>query len=250
MKIFEVGGCVRDEILGQKSKDVDFSVVLDELDLRLIANTEKGTNITIDPFRYMVNHLQNIGGFKIFVETPQFLVVRAQFPKGHPNAGLTADFVLARKEDDYTDGRRPDKVIPGTLEDDLARRDFTMNAVAKDEDGTLIDPHGGRADIEAKIIRAVGNPEDRFREDPLRILRALRFSVTKGFTIEAETFRAAMDLKPLILPTVKSERITDEFKKMFKFNTLDAVHTMNEFGLWNMAVEAGIRFAPTLGAIK
>ena len=59
-----------------------------------------------------------------------------------------------------------------------------------------------------------------------------------------------MDLKPLILPTVKSERITDEFKKMFKFNTLDAVHTMNEFGLWNMAVEAGIRFAPTLGAIK
>ena len=161
MKMYEVGGCVRDEILGIPSKDIDFSVVLDEADMHTHARRDGGE---INPFDLMVVKLQEMG-FKIFLETPEHLTVRAQFPRGrtyndrgHDYGTNTADFVLARKEGTYTDGRRPDKVEPGTLMDDLRRRDFTMNAIAKDSDGTLIDPCNGQRDIDLRVIRAFGDP--------------------------------------------------------------------------------------------
>lgn len=227
MELFEVGGCVRDEILGVKSKDIDFTVVL--------SPEEVGID---NPFVVMRNELKR-RGFKIFLETKEFLTIRAQFPRPtglaairHERAGMTADFVLARKESDYTDGRRPSKVEVGTLMDDLARRDFTMNAIAKDAEGNLIDPFNGVADIERRIIRAVGDPKERMLEDALRAVRALRFSVTKHFLIEGELMKILMfdeDIMEAIADNISDERIQVELSKMFRFDTLKSLETLHRF---------------------
>ena len=235
MEIFEVGGCVRDEILGLPSKDIDFCVVLDPTSL----------GPRVDPFLAMTQQLR-LMGFKIFVETPEFLTVRAQFPVGTgdfaisnlaggpANPGrkrLTADFVLARKESDYSDGRRPDKVEPGTLINDLARRDFTMNAIAKAADGSLIDPFNGQQDIANRIIRAVGDPFERLTEDALRAVRALRFSVTKSFEIHPSVAFAMESAAVLdaIRNKISDERIKDELSKMFRFDTVKSLRALHGF---------------------
>lgn len=241
MEMYMVGGAVRDELLGVKSNDIDFSVVLG-------ANSNW---IGPDPFRYMVDELKEMG-FRIFLESPEFLTVRAQFPKGDQRVnrlnrftldreGLTADFVLARKEGTYTDGRRPDVVEVGTLLDDLSRRDFTMNAIAKGPDGSLIDPFDGEKDIAAEIIRAVGNPYDRLTEDALRAVRALRFSVTTGFRIESMLAHAMQHPNVLnaIRNKISDERITAELSKMFRFNTLHSVVTLGQFPLLTEAMFYG-----------
>jgi tRNA nucleotidyltransferase/poly(A) polymerase len=244
MKMFMVGGAVRDELLGVRSKDIDFSVVLENSDI-------PDNQFMYDPFAFMVSKLEK-QGFKIFLESPEFLTVRAQFPKqqgskipivnlyGERN-GLTADFVLARKEGQYTDGRRPDKVEVGTLEDDLARRDFTMNAIAKDADGNLIDPFNGQQDIEDRIIRAVGDPMERLTEDALRAVRAIRFAVTKDFNIEP-SLRYALEYKfvtEAIANKISDERIQVELSKMFRFDTTASIVMLNRFPALTNAMFAG-----------
>lgn len=242
MEMYEVGGCVRDEIMGRKSKDIDFSVVLDAGD-RVVM---KGYSYD-DPFRYMSDQLR-VEGFKVFVENPEFLTVRAMFPKGHVNERLVADFVLARKESGYADGRRPDAVEPGTLLDDLARRDFTMNAVAKAADGSLVDPYDGRRAIEQRMIRAVGKAEDRFTEDSLRILRAIRFSVTLGFYMDADV-RGGVAVCYRGLRNVSKERINDELSKMFAHSTTKSIEVlfrdMRPVGEF-LINDLGIRLMPTM----
>lgn len=242
MELFQVGGAVRDELLGLPSKDQDFTVVLDEGDLFKMDKAFFGRPT---PFEYMVFELQSMG-FKIFLESPEFLTVRAQFPdrpipvpgsvSGSVKAikrvkkGLTADFVLARKESGYTDGRRPDKVEPGTLMDDLARRDFTMNAIAKDADGSYIDPFNGLLDIESRVIRAVGSAHERFEEDALRMLRAVRFKVTKGFTLHHDIMQALHNPDLLDrLTSVSDERIKDELNKMLHFDTIRSLQVLDEY---------------------
>lgn len=239
MRIFEVGGCVRDEILGRKSSDIDFTVVLDSHDI-----PAPGQAVGFDPYEFMNSELEAMG-FKIFLKTPEFLTTRAQFPKREAQAGkkavLTADFVLARKESEYTDGRRPDKVEVGTLEMDLARRDFTMNAVAKDTDGNFIDPFNGRQDINDGVIRAVGNAFERLTEDALRAVRALRFSVTLGFRID-HSLRFAMESAAVldaIENKIADERIKDELNKMFKVSATGSLVAMQRFPALTNAMFAG-----------
>jgi len=120
-----------------------------------------------------------------------------------------------RTEEGYSDGRRPDRVTfaPSIL-DDLSRRDFTINAMARDLVGNrLEDPHGGRADLAAKLIRAIGNPDDRFREDGLRPLRACRFAAQLGFAIEPAT-AAAIPRALDVAARVSAERVRDEIVKI------------------------------------
>lgn len=236
MQTFLVGGAVRDKLLGTPSKDLDYTVVLDERDLR------HGLN----PFPTMRYNLL-AQGFEIFVETPEFLTIRARFPKDHPNRGTTADFVLARKESDYTDGRRPDVVEVGTLEDDLRRRDFTMNALAEDENGNLIDLFGGQRDIAEGVIRCVGNPQKRFEEDALRIVRALRFSVTKGFRIDPLTQAFIMRLRDTVAG-VSAERVREELTKMFNADPMLTVETLDSFQMFPIIFDMGINFQPTMKA--
>ncbi|MBR2013590.1 MAG: CCA tRNA nucleotidyltransferase [Clostridia bacterium] len=121
-----------------------------------------------------------------------------------------------RQDGDYSDHRHPDAVyFTRSLEEDLARRDFTINAMAMDGRQNLVDLFGGRADIDAKIVRCVGDAEHRFEEDALRILRALRFAARFGFSLEAQT-QAAMQGKKELLKTVAAERIFAELCGLLK----------------------------------
>lgn len=222
---FEVGGAVRDKFLGVNSKDVDFVAVAQDPD---------SFNSAEIAFDVLENHLTN-QGFKIFLSTPQFLTVRAQVPEGHVLRQRTtvADFVLARIDGPSSDGRRPDFVRPGTLMDDLARRDFTFNAMAMNTDGTLIDPFNGIGDLHNRIIRFVGEPMRRIEDDGLRIVRALRFIVTKEMDLHDDLFDFFLENHVALgmhhLRGVSTDRIRDELNKMFSVNTLKTLGILETF---------------------
>jgi poly(A) polymerase len=208
-QIFKVGGCVRDRLMGLESKDIDFTFVLD--DERTVA---EGFEIMTD---WLDDH-----GFTIFLSTPECFTIRAKFPQGHVNEGMVADFVLARKEVGYEEGTRRPILELGTLEDDLIRRDFTVNAIAEAEDGTLIDPFGGGQDIIDRVLRTPTDPMITLMDDPLRILRAFRFALTKNFLMDeklqaAISQRAAWDKMKLV---VSQDRIRDELTKCFHHDTV------------------------------
>jgi tRNA nucleotidyltransferase (CCA-adding enzyme) len=219
-EFYEVGGCVRDSLLGLSSKDVDFSVVAPE-----------GAFFTADSAFLAMEAQLAEQGFQIFESRREFLTIRARVPKGHALEARTAvaDFVLARLDGPYSDGRRPDWVAPGSLEDDLARRDFTSGAIAKAIDGSLIDPFGGVSDIENRILRFVGDPEQRIKEDGLRILRGFRFQITKGFDVEESTWDALVsEFAAEMLSKVSVERVREELVKMFRANTLHSLRLLGE----------------------
>lgn len=239
-QFFEVGGCVRDSFLGINSKDVDFSVVSED---------GRFADIT-EAFASLSAHLDD-EGFKIFESKPEFQTIRAQVPKDHVLRSRTtvADFVLARKDGPYSDGRRPDWVAPGTLMDDLARRDFRCNAMAVDIEGNLIDPFGGMDDLQNRILRFVGRAQDRIAEDGLRVMRGFRFSITKNFGIADEDLDALKsELAAEMLAAVSVERVQKELMKMFASDTLGTLNLLA--GLPSKTREAifrdGLKLKPTL----
>lgn len=210
---YEVGGKVRDEILGLTSKDVDFVAVPFDW---LVQKSNSVGQIFEALFVYLEQN-----GYKVFLATQECFTIRAKFPKGHQHDGLVADFVLARKEIGYEKGTRRPIVVPGTLHDDLARRDFTVNAIARSIDGEIYDPFNGIADIEARILRTPIDGELTFDDDPLRLLRAIRFAVTKKFTISEEVGNFIHDFDyEKRFHVVSEERIREELFKMFKHDTL------------------------------
>lgn len=204
-KIYQVGGSVRDEILGVKSKDIDYAV-------------ESESYIS------MKDYIINSGG-KIYLESPEFFTIRGRIGE------IDADYVLCRKDGAYSDGRRPDSVEVGTIYDDLARRDFTMNAIAKDSEGNYIDPFDGRKDIAEKIIRCVGNTEQRISEDYLRLLRAARFSIVKGMSIDKSILQLFDNtfMTSKLSIAVSKERIREELYKMFKADTIATVYFFGKY---------------------
>jgi tRNA nucleotidyltransferase (CCA-adding enzyme) len=223
MNIFLVGGAVRDEIMGHKPKDLDFAV-------------------EAESFEAMKQGILDRGG-KIFQEKPEFFTIRANMP------GVRgADFVLCRKDGSSTDGRRPDSVEIGTLIDDLSRRDLTMNAIAKDQFGNLIDPFDGVADIERNLIRCVGSAEERIFEDALRGLRALRFSVTKGFDIHEDIVDVLESMSFAdALSSVSKERQREEMDKMFAFDTVSSMLLLTHFPMVVATVFSdGLRLSATM----
>jgi tRNA nucleotidyltransferase (CCA-adding enzyme) len=132
--------------------------------------------------------------------------------------------------------------------DDLQRRDFTVNAMAI-LDGELVDPFGGRSDLEAGLLRFVGDPTQRIAEDGLRVMRALRFFVTKGFNMDADTWDAIdSDFAAEMLTKVSVERIREELEKMFFSNTLWSMGVLNELNpeVQNAIFRDGLRLMPTL----
>ena len=216
-QIYEVGGCVRDEIIGVHTNDIDFTFVLD--------NTDQ----TVDEgWDEMLSHLKN-EGFKIFLETKDCFTVRAKFPKGHVNEGLVADFVMARKEVGYIDGTRQPILELGTLEDDLTRRDFTLNALAKDLDGNIIDLFDGQTHLKQKVLITPLDPIKTFMDDPLRMIRALRFSITKGFDIHPTVWNAIFTsgLIDKLSEVVSQERIQGEVMKMMKHDTVKTLRLLS-----------------------
>lgn len=220
-KMYEVGGCVRDEIMGLKSKDIDYVVVPNDTLLEKYKTAH-------EMFIVLESHLSS-EGFEIFLSTPNCFTIRAKFPKGHKYQGV-ADFVLARKEVGYIPGTRTPIVIPGTLYDDLERRDATLNALAKDEDGSIIDYFGGLEDLTNRVLRTPLEPIKTFDDDALRIVRFIRFSITKGFSIPNDITNVIRNYDyESKMGVVSTERIREELFKCFKFNTLKTLHELNRF---------------------
>ena len=247
-KIYRVGGCVRDSLLGKKSKDIDFTFVLDDITGKTV---EDGLDEMIEWMK--------TNGFTIFLTVREMYTVRAKFPSTDlKNKNLAADFVLARKEVGYTPGTRRPILELGTLYDDLLRRDFTVNAIAEDESGNLIDPFDGQGDLRwgGQGILKVTDPmnvERTFMDDPLRILRALRFKITKGFII-SDNIWLGMN-QPQILDKLKNvvsrERIREEVYKMMAYDTpetillLHRVHTQLIPGFLDIIFPPGVWLKPT-----
>jgi tRNA nucleotidyltransferase/poly(A) polymerase len=208
IKTYQVGGYVRDKLLGVQSKDIDYAVEAPSYEAMVAWINERG---------------------KIFLEKPEFLTVRAHLHDGEP-----ADYVLCRKDGAYSDGRRPDIVEPGSLFDDLRRRDFTVNAIAFDEETQqYIDPHGGMYDLETRELRCVGRAKDRFTEDALRMLRAIRFSITKDITMSGDIVDSFYDkeLLALLRDKISTDRKRDELEKCFRFDTSKTIKTLMYLGM-------------------
>ncbi|SHH64945.1 tRNA nucleotidyltransferase (CCA-adding enzyme) [Sporobacter termitidis DSM 10068] len=178
-----VGGCVRDMLLGRAIHDWD------------VATSAMGEAVSA-LFPKTVDTGARFGTVTVVT--------------GRRNVEVTT----FRSDGAYTDGRRPDSVLfVGALEEDLKRRDFTMNAMAMRLDGVIVDPFDGRGDIARRLIRCVGRPEDRFSEDALRMFRALRFSAQLSFDIEENTMAAVRKCAALC-SALSAERVRDETEKI------------------------------------
>ncbi len=225
-KFYEVGGCVRDEILGLKSKDIDYvAVPIDDL--------LKDVSSAHTMFGILEGYLKE-EGFELFLVTPDCFTIRAKFPKGHKYQGV-ADFVMARKEVGYIPDTRQPIIVPGTLYDDLERRDFTLNALAKDDDGKIIDYFDGLWALEAKMLITPLDAKTTMLDDPLRLLRAFRFSITKGFTISPRVWETCLmdSVVKKLEEVVSQERIREEVFKMMKHDTIKSLELFNEIGRAN-----------------
>jgi len=180
---YVVGGSIRDTLLGGQPTDWDIASS---------ASVEK----IVELFPHAVTVGMKYGIVKITEGT------------------VTVDAATFRIDGRYTDFRRPDDVIyTDKIEEDLKRRDFTINAMAYNKERGLIDPYGGRTDLKAELIKTVGDPVERFKEDPLRILRGVRFAVQLDFNIQADTLNA-MKEKSYLLDKISIDRIREEFLKI------------------------------------
>lgn len=207
-----VGGSVRDRLLGLEVNDVDIA-----------------TSALPQEIKRIFPRTVDVG-----IEHGTVLVLTEE--RGY-------EITTFRTESTYNDFRRPDSVtFVRSLNEDLKRRDFTMNAIAMDETGFLKDPYGGLEDIGHEIIRAVGNPHERFNEDALRMMRAVRFAAQLDFIIEEKTLLSIKENAPL-LEKIAVERIQIEFEKLLT-------------GLWRQkGLEAMIstdlyRYCPELNSKK
>jgi tRNA nucleotidyltransferase/poly(A) polymerase len=220
-KFYEVGGKIRDEILGLKSKDVDYVAVPSESMIEDISSAHTMFNVLEE---YLKQER-----FEIFLSTPECFTVRARFPVDHQYQGV-ADFVMARKEVGYIEGTRTPIIKPGNLYDDLERRDFTLNALARDSEGTIIDYFNGQEDLKNKILKTPLDIKITFNDDPLRILRAIRFSITKGFIIPNEMWDEIYlyDYQNR-MGVVSDERIREELFKCLKYNTIETLERLRQF---------------------
>lgn len=206
-EIYIVGGAVRDLITGRPVDDWDFTT-----------NAKPEEILELFPEAFYDNKFGTVG-------------------ISHESSPNPYEITTYRKEYGYTDKRRPDKVEWGkSLEEDLKRRDFTINAMAlgragKKKDFDLIDPFDGQKDLDKKLIRAVGEAQERFSEDSLRMMRAIRIAAELGFTIEEETFEA-IKMNASLINKIAKERIKDElFKILASPNPYEGMKMFRSSGL-------------------
>lgn len=197
-EIYLVGGYIRDRLMRKKSNDIDITVIGDAI---------KFARITAETLGTKLNAVYKKFGTALLILKDKFKI----------------EFTSARKESYSKDSRKPDVQL-SSLEDDLSRRDFTVNAIAaslnKNSYGELIDLFGGAKDIKNKILKTPLDPEKTFDDDPLRMMRAVRFASQLGFDIDERTFEAIRNMKERLRiqtgqhAVVSQERITDEFLKI------------------------------------
>ena len=197
--VYWAGGCVRDALLGRRAKDLDIA-----------------TDADPDQVLSLFPGSLEIG--------KSFGVVMVPFK------GFTVEVTRFRSDGVYTDGRHPEQIVKASPAEDALRRDFTVNALFFDGH-RVIDYVEGLKDLERGVIRCVGDPETRFSEDHLRVLRALRFSVELGFSIESQTLRAVESLASLVRK-VSIERVVGELEKMMSTpKNYEALNLIKRVGL-------------------
>ena len=180
--IFEVGGSVRDSLLGLEVYDYDFT-----------------TNATPEEMKKFLPDVNDTFA--------KFGCIKYKGEFGR------AEITTFRKEEKYDDFRHPGVIkFVKTLEEDSIRRDFTINAIYRDFEGNIYDPTGGVNDLKNKVIRFIGDPETRIKEDPLRILRAKRFALKLGFEIEPKSQKAIENLEYL-LEKLNPDKVKEELRK-------------------------------------
>ncbi len=212
------GGCVRDTLLGLAPADYDVAT-----------DARPAEVMRIFPETYAVGAQFGV----VLVPSPEDIPVSPS-PSEHPNYVEVATF---RNDGAYSDGRHPDQVrYSKDPREDVQRRDFTINGLLMDplEGNRVLDFVGGRDDLRAGVVRAIGRPEDRFQEDKLRMLRAVRFAARFDYVIEPATFAAIRQLAPFI-HQVSHERVRDELTKMLTegharaaFELLDSTNLLRE----------------------
>jgi tRNA nucleotidyltransferase (CCA-adding enzyme) len=230
-----VGGCVRDHLIGVIPKDYDITT-----------NAKPEEIIKLFPRTFYENSFGTVGVVTVSEEEAKKMATEAVkiYSSGTENdniikemqdmgpderikqkvENITRESIIEvtpyRKEGKYSDGRHPDEVKWAfKIEEDLSRRDFTCNAIAYDiAKGKLVDLYGGIKDIKERTLRTVGNPKDRFTEDALRMLRAVRFSAQLGFKIENATYESIV-LNENLIKNISHERIRDEFIKILMSKT-------------------------------
>ena len=213
---FAVGGCVRDTLLGRTPEDWDVTTSARPEAVKAIFERTVDTGLQ----HGTVTVLKNRKGYEV---------------------------TTYRIDGEYHDGRHPDSVefTPDLLED-LKRRDFTINAMAYSHETGIVDEFGGMEDLKAGIVRCVGRPEDRFTEDALRLLRALRFSAQLGFEIEESTYAAIKTIAPN-LAKVSKERVQAELTKLLLSAHPERILLLKETGLSAQIVPGfDAVFAPAL----
>lgn len=199
---YAVGGCVRDQLLGLTPQDYDLCTAATPSEIR-----------------------------RVFAPAPLVLAGEKHGTVGVITENGVVEITTFRAEGDYQDSRHPEWVrFVSHIEEDLCRRDFTINAMAYSPSQGFADPFGGRADLRNRILRTVGDPNARFQEDALRILRGVRFSIRYGLTPEAQTMSAMAALSPL-LDNLARERVFDELCKLLPLASTEDL----------------LRFAPILG---
>lgn len=197
---YAVGGCIRDSVLGRVPDDWDITTSASPLQIKEL-------------FRRTVDTGIKHGTVTVMLEDEGFEVT------------------TYRIDGEYEDGRHPREVtFTASLTEDLKRRDFTVNAMAYNEKDGLIDAFGGMEDIKNKVIRCVGSPRERFSEDALRLMRAVRFSAQLGYRIEEQTKEAIKDLAPS-LKNISAERIQAELVKLLVSGHPDYLQTACETGI-------------------
>jgi poly(A) polymerase/tRNA nucleotidyltransferase (CCA-adding enzyme) len=204
---FLVGGCVRDLLLGREPKDWDITT-----------NAIPEQIITLFPDSFYENTFGTVGIVNRETDNPRL---------------ETIEVTPYRLESKYSDNRHPDQVtFSQKIDDDLGRRDFTVNALAYSVlNQTLVDLYNGQQDLKDKIIRTVGNPVERFQEDGLRMLRAVRFHAEIGFIIDSDTEKAIVENGGL-LKNISRERIRDEFTKIIMSpRPMDGLNSMRKLGI-------------------
>jgi len=184
---YAVGGCIRDVLLEKKPKDWDITTIAQPKQIQKIF-----------PGSFYKNKFGTVT-----IKT-----------KNKEKTLKEIEITTFRTEQNYTDKRHPDKIsFTSNLKKDLSRRDFTINALAINKNGKIVDLFGGEKDIKEKTLKAVGEPKKRFSEDALRMLRAIRLAIELNFEIEKETLKAIKENSHL-LQMIAKERIRDEFLKM------------------------------------
>lgn len=233
LPMYIVGGAVRDWYISEcngfahhSPKDIDIAV-------------------EASSYQAMRDYLIDTG-CEIYTENPEFGTLKAKAcpelleyiarwlnPYSNLKMPTVYDFAICRCDGVYTDGRHPQSVTPSDIINDLARRDFTMNAMAMplQNGNELLDPFNGLDDIKDATIRTVRDPYDRFNEDGLRILRALRFHITLGYFIDDNVFDCIYNNGYDILTNadISTDRIREELHKMFKHDTWRTLQTIMSF---------------------